>query len=353
MRTCARAGIGPAVAAALVLACGEPPPPPEPTRPVIAMQVADTSAFGERWFSGQAKATREANIAFEVAGRLIERPVEIGDEVEKGQLLARLDPRDFENSLNQARAVRDRATAYRDRIALAARSGAVSRQDLTDAEAELDAAAAEVEIRAKALQDSELYAPFAGTLSAILVENFENVLEKQVIMRVLDTAKIEMVINIPESLISNAPFVESMRVRFDAFPGQEFPAQVVEISNEASEATRTYPVNLLMEQPEDVTILPGMAGQANATVRSNAEAVAKGYELLSAAVVTEEDGSSFVWVLDLEAGTVRRRPVQLGEPTTRGVRVRGVERGEWVAIAGTRTLREGQKVRLMEPGRRG
>ena len=258
--------LGTALSLCMAVACTDEAPPPEIVRPVVAMQVAHSGALRGRSFPGRAKATREANLAFEVSGRLIERPVEIGDEVERAQLLGKLDPRDFLNSLNKARAGSRRAQAYRDRIAQAARTGAVSRQELTDAEAEFDAARADVEIRAKALQDSELFAPFDGTVSSILIENFENVLAKQVIMRVLDTSKIEMVIDIPESLISNAQYVKDFRVRFAAFPGREFPARIIEISNEATEATRTYPVNLLIEQPEDVKILPGMAGEGSGRV---------------------------------------------------------------------------------------
>jgi multidrug efflux pump subunit AcrA (membrane-fusion protein) len=152
--------------AAIGVACAEEEPPPEIIRPVIAMQVARSGALDDRWFPGRAKATREANIAFEVSGRLVERPVEVGASVEEGQLLAKLDPRDFLNALNQARAVRTRSRAFRDRVAQAAKTGAVSRQELTDAVAEFEATQAEVEIRARALEDSELLAPFDGTVSS-------------------------------------------------------------------------------------------------------------------------------------------------------------------------------------------
>ena len=58
-------------------------------------------------------------------------------------------------------------------------------------------------------------------------------------------------------------------------------------------------------------------------------------------------------MIDLETQQASRRPVELGETTSRGIFVHGLERGEWVAVAGTRTLREGQRVRIMEPSRRG
>jgi RND family efflux transporter MFP subunit len=336
------------------LACGEEEPRAEILPPIVAMQVAQSGTFEERWFPGRAKATREANIAFEVPGRLIERPVEVGDVVGKGQLLAKLDPRDFLNSLKQARAARDRAKAFRDRVAQAAKSGAVSRQELTDAVAEFEAAAAEVEIRAKALQDSELHAPFDGTVSSILVENYENVQAKQVTMRVLDTSKIEMVIDIPETLAPNLPHVKAVRVRFAALSDREFPAKIIEVGNEANDATRTYPVNLLIEHPADAEILPGMAGEASGwVVRPGEEAAALSLEVRISSLASDGGQQSYVWVVDPEAQTVSRREVEVGETTPRGIMVRGLERGEWVAVAGTKELRDGQKVRLVEQGERG
>lgn len=341
-----------AVLASLV-GCGGEPPPREIIRPVRAMQIAEAGALQQRWFPGRARATQEANIAFEVSGRLVQRPVLVGDRVTKGQLLARLDPRDFQNALDQANARAARAQAFRDRVDEAAKTGAVSRQDVDDAEAAVRVAQAEVQIRQKALDDSELYAPFDGTVSAILVENFENVLAKQVIMRVLDTSKIEMVVNIPETLISNAPFVEDIRVQYDAFPGREFPARIKEVGNEASETTRTFAVTLIMDQPEDVHILPGMAGRATGRVELPGGVEDTGFEVSASAVFSPDNDKTYVWIVDPDAGTVSKREVAVGRLTPRGLVVKGVKPGEWVAIAGVNVLQEGQKVRIMEGGRGG
>ena len=148
--------------------------------------------------------------------------------------------------------------------------------------------------------------------------------------------------------------VKAMRARFSALPGREFPAEIIEVGNEASEATRTYPVNLLMEQPEDIKILPGMAGEANATVElPGAPHDSEALEVRLSALVTDDNEASYVWVIDPETQTVSHRDVELGDTTSRGILVRGLTRGEWVAIAGTSTLREGQKVRIVEQGRRG
>jgi RND family efflux transporter MFP subunit len=316
-------------------------------RPVRAMRIEAADAFQERWFPGRAQATQEVNLAFEVSGQLTLRPVGVGDQVEEGQVLARLDPRDYQNELDAATAARDRSKANFERMTEAAKTGAVAKQDVDDAQATFEGSDAQVRIAEKALEDTVLRARFPGTVAATYVENFQNVQAKQAILRVLDTSRIEMWINIPESLISFAPYVQGIRVRFDVFPEREVPAEIQEVGNEASLTTRTFPVKLIMDQPDDVTILPGMAGQAAGQVVLPEQAAASGVEIPFSALGTGDNQASFVWVIDEAAGAVAKRQVEVGRATPRGVLVQGLEVGEWIATAGASTLVEGQKVRLL------
>ena len=290
-------------------------------------------------------------MAFEVFGQLVERPANVGDVVRAGEVLARLDPRDFQNDLATAKAERDRARAHYSRVEIAARSGAISQQELTDAEARFRQADAQVAIREKALADTVLIAPFAGTIAATYVENFQNVRAKQEILRLLDTSKIEMIVNIPESLISSVPYVRDIRVRFDPFPDAEIPASIKEVGTEASRTTRTYPVTLLMEQPEGIEILPGMAGEASGRVELPDDTGVSGVEVPIAAVFADDASDSeqsYVWVIDGESSTVSRRPVTPLDFSAIGVRVQGVAPGERVVAAGVHSLREGQPVRIQD-----
>ncbi len=330
----------------LVSACEEASAPEEPIRPIGAMRVVDAEALGARSFPCRAEAVNEINAAFEVAGRLIERPVRVGSDVKEGELLARLDPSDFENALAQARARVERAQAMRDRVAQALRSGAVAEQDLTNAQAELDEALAVVEIRAKALSDTQLRAPFPGMIAATFVENFQNVQAKQPVMRLLDISSIECVVNIPENLISAAPYARDITVTFDAFPGRAVPATIAEIGREASATTRTFPVTLVMAQPEDFEILPGMAGRATGRAELPDHTPDAGYDLPLAAIFTDDGERSLVWVIDAETLTATKREVEALVPSPLGMRVRGVAPGEWVATTAVNVLREGQRVRL-------
>ncbi|MDJ0851805.1 MAG: efflux RND transporter periplasmic adaptor subunit [Myxococcota bacterium] len=330
------------------LACAEERPP-EPIRPVLSVVVGGPKGIDGRWWPGRAKATLEVDLGFEVSGQLIERSANVGDEVEAGTVMARLDPRDYENVLLRAKAERERAAALYERVEIAARTGAVSRQDLDDARARLDQAEAQVRIRQKAVDDCRIVAPFDGLVSATFVDNFQNVRVKQPVIRFLDVSKLEMIINIPENLINLSQHVKDISVRFDALPGVDIPARIKEIGREASEATRTFPLTLIFDAAAaGAKVQPGMAGEATGRVELPEDLREGGVEVPSAAVFTpveEQSQASYVWIVDEESSTVSRRAVEPGAITLQGgTLVKGVEPGERVVTAGVHRLHEGQQV---------
>jgi RND family efflux transporter MFP subunit len=335
----------------LAIGCSSEEPAGEIIRPVISITVADVASFSERTFPGSAQAAQEANLAFEVPGKLVERPVDVGDTLQRGQVVARLDPRDFQNALDRALAAQTQARAFRARVQEAAKSGAVSRQDVTDAEARAATADAEVRIRQKALEDATLRAPFDGKVSATYVENFQNVRAKQPIVRLLDSSRLEMEVSVPESLISLAPSAYNIQVEFDAYPDRKVPATITEIGDEASAATRTYPVTVVMDPPQDMDLKPGMAGKVTARADLPPEAREVGIEIPLAALFAPPDDPekrSYVWIVDPGALQVSRREVAVGQLTPWGARVRGLEPGERVVTVGVHHLREGQRVSLLD-----
>ena len=355
------------LAAALITACSEEVPvKDEVVRPVRAMQIGDATDFDSRSFPGTAKATHEANLSFRVSGPLIERPVFVGDEMKAGGTLAQIDPTDFQVELRNAEALLQRATANQERAKLdldrlerirKQDPGAASevkldeaRDNLNQAKADVSARDATVEAARNALQYTTLKAPFNGTVVATYVENFEFVRAKERVIRLLDTTRIEFVVNLPESLISYAPFVRDVKVVFDSYPDHPVSAEIKEIGTEASQTTRTYPVNLIMDQPEGFRILPGMAGRATGNVDVPADGqLAQGLTVPVTAVFSpREDDKTYVWIIDPDQGTVSSREVKTEALTEAGIRiVEGLEDGEWVATAGANYLREGQKVKLL------
>ena len=338
----------------------------EVIRPVRTFQIPSPGQFSQRNFPGRAKATQEVDLAFRVAGPLIEFPVEVGDKVKRGDLVARIDPRDFEVNVKSAQGKLDNAKAalrraqseyQRELNILKEDPGATSqtavdrkREQRDKADANIKSFDAELDSTKDQLDYTYLKAPFEGNVVKTYVENFENVQAKQPILRILDDSRIEMVVNIPESLISVAPYVENIKVVFDPFPDTEISAQIKEIGTEASTTTRTYPVTLIMEQPEGIKILPGMAGKASGTPPKNLAQQTFGIEIPIGAVFTDEaSGNTFVWVIDETSSTVNKRQVEAGKLADRGIRIiSGLKEGEWIATAGVHYLFEGQKVKLQQ-----
>jgi len=152
-------GLACAALAALPACRQEPAPEPQAIRPVRAVVIPDAPTASYRTFPGRARAAKEVTLAFEVAGRITQFPVAVGDIVREGAVLVALDPRDFENTLSAARSEVVRAKAQYERVKRAAALNAVSRQDLSDAQAAYESAQATVSIREKALEDSVLRAP--------------------------------------------------------------------------------------------------------------------------------------------------------------------------------------------------
>ena len=345
----------PLIAVVLLAGCEEPAEVVEIVRPARVMRIAEPGEINDRSLPGRAQAVDQVNLSFDVSGTVLERPVYVGDKVSKGQVLARLDARDYQNDLQASSAARDRARANYERIEIAARSGAVSRQDLDDALAQLEVREAEVRIKQKAVEDTVIRAPRDGAISATYVEAYTAVQAKQAIVRLLDASSIEMIVQIPENLISMASNVAEARVEFDAFPGKLVTARINEIGNEASLTTRTYPVKLIMDQPDDFEILPGMAGKATAIMREGANSQASGHVVPMTAIFTSnevaESGKSYVWVVEEASNTVERREVATGPLTQYGIAIlSGISAGDMVVISGVNFLRDGQEVRPTLPG---
>lgn len=360
-----------ALALLSVAACGQPEPEKTIIRPVRAVKVEDVAGLQQRGFPGRAQATQEIDLAFRVDGPLITRPVNVGDEVKQGDVVARIDPRDFELNLRNAQAQLAETKAALERAAGDFRRqrnifekdpGATSEAAVDRAREERDRAAANVESMSAsvataqdALDDTTLRAPFDGTVVATYVENFQNVRQKEPIVRILDTSHIEMVVSIPEDLIIVTYRVQSVTMRFDAFPGREFEGRISEVGTEASQTTRTFPVTLIMEQPEDIKILPGMAGTARADkIDLPEERQRKGVGVPAGAVFTPDtETESHVWVIkptEGDLGVLERRPVKTGALTQHGVLVTdGLSAGELIVSAGVHSVEEGQTVRILNP----
>jgi RND family efflux transporter MFP subunit len=346
----------------LCSSCSEEPPREEQVRPVRAIRLGDASEFSGRQFPGRAVAVSQADMSFRVPGTLMSLPARIGDQVTEGEVIARLDPRDFEvrvrggeaavaraqSELARAREEFGRATTAFERGAVTEIEIVRFREAMNIAAATVEAIEADLQSARDGLADTSLRAPFDGEIVARFVENFQDVQARQPVLRIVDDRRINFTVYIPESMITVLPYVEEIRCEFESFPGREIVAEIDEVGREADPITRTFPVTLIMTQPEGVRILAGMSGRAWVSRVRATENDPDWFDIPPSAVIEDATGARFVWLVDPSSGMVRQRAVTTGALSPAGLAVRGLKKGEVVATGGASFLREGQQVRLIK-----
>ena len=309
-----------------------------------------------RSYPGRVSASQKVDLAFEVVGRLIELPIYEGKKVQKGQLLAKLDARNYQHNLAQEKAKYQQTQASHERYRLLLQSANVSQAEYDEKLASFLIAKANVAIAAKALEDATLTAPFTGLIAKKYVDNFQFVQSKQPIVSVQDVSDLEIIINVPERDISQAREIERFKikatgkeaignVRFTTMPGREFPVSVKAFKAEADPRTQTYEVTLLMPSPERAIILPGMT--ADVTLRF-VSPDSHTFRIPVHAVSTDIQGNHYVWSVDMTAMTVKKQLITVGEMSGDNILVlSGLKVGERIVVAGVAYLRAGMKVRLL------
>jgi RND family efflux transporter MFP subunit len=320
----------------------------------------------QRRFPGKVRAAKRTDLAFQkVEGRLTQLPVDEGQMVKEGQLIAQLDQKDFKNKLRdaegqlaKAKAALESARSEYDRIlriqkrdpGAASESMVVKRREAVDqSKAEVDSAQASVDIARDQLGYTTLRAPFGGVVSKRYVDNYQEVRAKEPIISLDDVSSVEILVDLPELIVVTFKEGEETQVQavaeFAAAPGKQYPLTVKERAKRADPKTQTYQVVFQMPQPYDINVLPGMTATVTGSARMQEE-TKQVFIVPYIAVTADAAGNPNVWVVDKESLKVSRRPVRTGEPTgTDSIEIiDGLKAGETIAISGVSRLREGMQV---------
>jgi membrane fusion protein, multidrug efflux system len=337
----------------------------EVIRPVKLMTVASGDDALNRSLPGRVRAFNRVELAFQVGGTLVQLPVQEGQSVKKGDLLARLDSRDFEVALRNAESRVQRAKALlrlstveyerleRVRkadpgaVALSHLDRAMERKEM--AHADLLTAEAALDTAKLQLSYTYLKAPFPGIVSSRSVDNFQEVQAKQTIFSMDDFTMVEVLVEVPESLMApiRSPGTYLVTAEFAPAPGKRYPLTLKEYSIRGDPKTLTYQVTFQMPQPEEkINILPGMTANVVAEPKERSALPI----VIPAVAVFSEGGIPHVWVVNSEDMTAQLRKVKTGALTgADGIEIiEGLQRGETIAVSAVTHLREGTKVRKFE-----
>jgi len=351
--------LGIAGALALGVGCGEDTAPAAPTaQPVKTARVGGTGAGGTLEFPGEVSPSQNAEPAFEVAGKIVEFPVDEGQVLAEGDIIARLDARDYEAEVERARANAEKARADQSRYKILYEKGVSPQIDFERAQRTFEVTEAELKVAEKALEESTLRAPFTGTVARKLVQDFQNVQAKQPIVVLQDDSSLEIVVDVPESDFAGMQpglSIEERNARVDieveitSIPGRRFPGSIKEFSTTADPVTRTFSATFRFEAPSDVNVRPGMTAKVFVTPPKVAAASSDVW-VAARAVRTDDTDQPFVWVLDPDTMTVSRTPVRTGEITGDRIRIHsGLAPGAEIVTSGVYQLQDGMTVRRFEP----
>jgi RND family efflux transporter MFP subunit len=341
----------------VVVGCGGGEVEEKPiVRPVKILTVGGPNSAGWREYPGTIKGAQTAEMAFEVPGRIIVRPVKEGEKVKKGTVLARLDDRDYVAKLDVAKANlrKTQADYQRGQNIFKEDPGAISKERIDGYRRAVEVTQAELRVSQKSVEDTVLRAPFDGVMARKLVDDFANVNAKDPVLVFQDDSHLEIRINIPERDMAGERRKETdeeitARVKPEvvvtSIPDRSFPARIKEFATEADPVTRTFQATLIFDNPEDTQIFPGMTAKVRvklSRLRGHSERIA----IPANATLADEKGNAFVWLIDPSSMTVRRAPVELGEFFGSEVEVKsGLSNGDMIAASGVHLLREGMTVR--------
>lgn len=345
-----------ACVALALAACNKRTETAEPElRPVRTVVTAPSESGETIVLTGHIAAETEASLGFRIGGRVIERLVNVGDHVDTGQELAKLDPQDEFNALRsaqatlasaEARLTQTRDTFERQRQLLASGHASRSAYDqaqeaLRTAQAGVDDAEARVTNQALRVSWTILQADAPGVVSATGANAGEVVQPGQTIVRVARQQGRDAVFDVPGRLIREAPANPDITVRLADDPSTIAMGRIREVGSQADPATRTFEVKVGLTDPP-----PAM--RLGSTVTGTLQLHSQPVMAIPASALTELNGQPAIWIVDPQNMTVSLHKIETArfDPDTVIVN-HGLETGQIVVTAGVHALHPGQKVRLL------
>ncbi len=321
----------------------------KPAKPAKLLTVGQLAQDDYLNFPAVIQSTQSSALAFQVGGVLQAVLVVEAQAIEKGQVLARLDQRDYLAKLQSAEAQFKNAETEYQRAERLIKEQAISRSILEQRKSQYDVSKAQLDTAQKALEDTVLIAPFSGNVSTVSIEDLENVQAGEAVITVLGNGGLEAKAALPSNIVARAQKdneqSNSAYVILDADKELRIPAKFKSVVLEADSASQTFEVVFAFEAPDNLNVLPGM----NATLWfKNPDRSQSGIKAISvplAAISTDGD-EKFVWVVDSSSMIVSKRKVVIQPGVGSHLNIlSGLQAEETIVAAGVSQLSEGMKVR--------
>jgi membrane fusion protein, multidrug efflux system len=324
-------------------------------RPVRVAVVGEAVRGHRITYSGVVRARIESAIGFRVAGKIVERFVNVGDSVDVDQVIARLDDADLKLAANSAKAAvasaRSRRTVASDNLErgkallpkaiISQAAYDIRRNEMDAAVSALDSAEAQLRQATNEVGYATLKADNAGIVTAVMGEPGQVVSAGQTVITLAHAEETEIAVSVPEQDAGHLTIGQQANITLWAGPRVSIEGRIREIAGQADPASRTYAVRIAVSGAPQIMRL-GMT--ASVALQTNDEAPGVVVPLTA---LTESEGGPEVFVVDPMNEAVRKTPVSVSGIAEDGVRITdGLHGGEVVVTAGVQFLRDGMRVRL-------
>jgi len=328
-------------------------------RPVRTLVVQTVDVNQALEFTAVVDAVNRADLSFKISGELTDFLVKQGDKVKKGDVIAKLDDTDLLIYLAEAQAHYDKAMADLSRAKNLVKTNYISASEFDQIRTSAQSAKAQLDGANNNLNYSTLTASFDGIIAKVYSKNHQEINAKEPIVRLHDLSQIQLIVNIPESIMihlqKNAAQGQ-VNASFNSIKNHKFPLLFSEVSTLADEHNKTYEVIFTMDALEGYVILPGMTASVSAKVAlpNHDEQVQPSFYLPSHTVLKDSQGN-YVFVVnkdDVGIGKVTRKSVVIGNITSQGIEIfagsnSGLKTGDHVVSAGMSKITSGTLVKFI------
>ncbi|MER8698001.1 efflux RND transporter periplasmic adaptor subunit [Mesorhizobium sp. M1273] len=323
-------------------------------RPVKVVEIAKASDTRQLSYSGSVRARTEMNLGFRINGKITERLVDIGDRVKPGDVLARVDPTDYELSVRSSQASLDAADRQVETVELTrkraeqlyAKNFAPKSQleqatlAYNQAVATRDSARSQLAQAQNQVRYTDLKADKNGIVTAVAADVGQVVGSGTPVVTVAIDGEKEVLIAVPETDIAEFKPGKTVKAGFWSDEALTLDGKVREVAGSADPQSRTFAVRVSL--PNDPRVLLGMTASIEAAADNRQQLVS-----IPLAALAQKDSQSIVWTVDRNGGTVHAHPVKVAAFTPDGVSVAdGLKPGDVVVAAGTQFMTENLKVKL-------
>ena len=297
-------------------------------------------------YPGKIQAASEVKLSFRVAGPIRAVLPEVGAFVKKGELIAEIDPRDYEIQLSATEAEYNQVKEEAGRVIELYKRGSVPANDYDKAVSGLKQITAKYNAHKNALADTRLTAPFDGYIQKKYYDSHETVAAGYPVVSMINSNYFDVDIDIPSSDFVRQGLFKSFSCTIDVFPGQVFPLELIEITRKAN-LNQLYRMRLRLKPVPGVDIAAGMSVNVTIEYNPNEEVLT----VIPLSAMFEENGASAVWVYNPKTQSVTKRVIQLSRLLKTGELIvsEGLAAGEIVVSAGVHSLKEGMSVELLKP----